>query len=202
MELLVVIVIVAVLAGFAAPAVNSVLRGSQMTQASQSVNDALNLARQSAITLNRPVELRFFKFIDQSAPGQTVAVVQAFQLFELRDDGLFVPRGKLVRLPPSVIVDSGSDLSTIFEDGNGSSRLQTGTDAAMQRLLRSKGSYEFVGIRFRTDGGTDLDYSKQWFLTLHDARPGDGVQDVKAVPNFVTFQVDPVSGIARSFRPS
>src|SRR5438128_1445985 len=69
-ELLVVVGIMVVIMAFALPAVNSVLRGSQITQTGQMVCDQLALARQAALSKNHPIEVRFYQFGEPEIPGE------------------------------------------------------------------------------------------------------------------------------------
>jgi hypothetical protein len=58
-------------------------------------------------------------------------------------------------------------------------------------------------MHFTASGATDLlptgGPSGSWFLTLHAETKGDGLSIPP--PNFVTIQVDPVSGTLEFFRP-
>ena len=63
-ELLVVITIIAIIAGFAVPAVTGIMRGSALTQASQLLTDQLSMGRQLALSKNRAVEVRIYKYAD------------------------------------------------------------------------------------------------------------------------------------------
>ena len=49
-ELLVVLVIIGIIIGFTAPAFNSALHGSQLTQGAQMLSDQLVVARQTALS--------------------------------------------------------------------------------------------------------------------------------------------------------
>ena len=69
-ELLVVIAVIAIVAGYAVPAVTTMLKGSQLTQGSQMVVDQIALARQTALSRNRSVEVRFYKYADPETPGE------------------------------------------------------------------------------------------------------------------------------------
>ena len=69
-ELLVVISVIAIIAGFAVPAVTTMIRGSALAQGSQNIADQIVLARQLALSRNRSVEVRFYKFGDSETPGE------------------------------------------------------------------------------------------------------------------------------------
>jgi len=61
-ELLVVIAIIIILATLSAPALTSVLRGSNLNRAGEMIADQINFARQTAFLKNRDVHVRMFMF--------------------------------------------------------------------------------------------------------------------------------------------
>src|SRR5688572_11545085 len=69
-ELLVVIGIIVILATLSAPAVNRVMRASQLTYAGSLLSDHLALARQTALSKNHNVEFRFYQFAEPGAQGE------------------------------------------------------------------------------------------------------------------------------------
>src|SRR5437867_461870 len=86
-ELLVVIAIIIVIAGFAIPSVGPMLKGSSLSYSGQGVSDQLGLARQRALTKNRTVEIRFYRYGDPDVPGEQVSSpasgkFRAMQAFE------------------------------------------------------------------------------------------------------------------------
>ena len=87
-ELVVVIAIIAIIATFTVPAATTILRGSALTQASQTLTDQISFARQRALSRNLAVEVRFYLYADPEAPGETVNTpttgqYRAIQLFEV-----------------------------------------------------------------------------------------------------------------------
>src|SRR6478735_1845667 len=96
LELLVVIGIIGLVATFAVPAIGTMINGSTLTQASQQLTTTLSMARQYAITKNRPVEVRFLKFGDPETPGESASdpktgQFRAVQLMEVLESGVAVP---------------------------------------------------------------------------------------------------------------
>ena len=195
-ELLVVVAVIAIVAGFAVPAVTTMLKGSQLTQGSQMVVDQISLARQTALSRNRSVEVRFYKFGDPEIPGEktddpTSGFFRAMQVFEVLENGAALPLGPIQRLPMNVIMHEGepstkTPLSTIITDqgANGRTRFtkaQVGQDPTAPELpgmpSADKKSYEYVAFRFLPDGSTDLaptgfkgdpkdTTSDSWYITL------------------------------------
>lgn len=198
-EMLVVLTIIIALSALVVPAASSVVRGSSITYAVQSVSAQFTLARQTAIARNRTVELRLYKSFDPNNPGADAANsdawrFRAFQLFQNAPDGTAAPLSKVERLPNQVIVDSGATLSTLVNDTTRT--LQTGSTTSLPGVGTS---YKYCSVRFRSDGSTDLDPTKQWFLTIHSLQDGDAMS--KPPTNFVTLQIDPVQGGITIFRP-
>ena len=207
MELLVVLAIISVMLGLVVPAANTMLRGSQMTQGSQMVNDQLELARQTALSTNRTVEVRFYQFADPQTPGETTGSpstgkYRALQLFEIQESGSAVALGKVQIVPPSIIIDSGATLSSIIGSGSASPAVPTLSGTQTVPIPRVGTQYNSVAFRFLPDGSTNLSptSSNQWFVTLHNLTDGDPVKPVPP-PNYYTVQVDATNGHIKNFRP-
>lgn len=201
-ELLVVIGIIGILSALVIPASSPVLRSMQLTQAGQSLSDQLALARQSAISKNRSMQVRFYRFGDSTFPGESEGdpssgKFRAFQIFEIREDGTPKPMGKMVRLPASVIIDRGSALSSIL---NQSQRPVASADDVPLPGIKQ---YDFAYFSFLPGGGTDLVEpglaDNPWFLTLHESVAGDNLAQPSA--NFFTIQINAYNGKLRVYRP-
>ncbi len=210
-ELVVVISIIAIIATFTVPAMNSILRGSSMTQASQMLTDQVSFARQLALSKNRAIEMRFYQFGDPESPGESVAdkgtwKYRSMQLFEVVESGVAVPINKIQRLPNTVVMNVTADLSTLI-GGPGQTPLSpTGKDPELPRGV--KANYKYVAFRFQQDGSTNLNATERWFLTIHnDAPPNyDKITELKDSKgqsiDFFTIQIDPVSGATKGYRPT
>jgi uncharacterized protein (TIGR02596 family) len=202
--MLLVIGIIGLIAALVTPAALSMVKAWQLTQGGLMVGDQLALARQTALSKNRSVEVRFYRFGDLEIPGESLSdpskgKFRAIQLFELAEDGTAKALGKVQRLPASIIVDSGATLSTILnQSGRPVAKLSSGP-----ALPRVGVSYEAALFRFRPDGSTDLiepaEPSKAWFFTIHNLADGDSL--AQAPSNFLTLQIDAYNGTLRTFRP-
>ena len=220
-ELLIVVAIIGVIAGFGVPALSGVLRGSALSQASSQLTDSLSLARQHAITKNRIVEVRFYRFGDPEVPGESASdplkgQFRAFQYFEISDSGVIIPVGKYQRLPDTIVMNPGPKLSTLLDDRLGRTIL-AGTAAFKKdvnpELPRGvKQQYDFVWFRFLPDGSTDLPPTGvkdsdsapngRFYITVHSL--GDRARtsgDTVPPPDFYTWQIEPVSGTSKSYKP-
>ena len=112
--------IIIIILGFAVPAATTIVKGSGLTQGSQMVGDQLGLARQTALSRNHPVEVRFYQFSDPDVPGEVggnpdAGRFRAMQLFEVPDSGVARPLDKIGRLPASIMMDAGATLSTLLD---------------------------------------------------------------------------------------
>lgn len=210
-ELIAVIAIIILIAGFTVPAATTILRGSALSQASNAIVGQMSLARQQALTRNRPVEVRFYRFADPETPGEDVdnpstGKFRGLQLFEVLDNGVSVPLDKPQMLPNSVIfayAEGGSvGLSSLIDKSSSREPRPASEDTAAPRLPRGvEKKYEFVSFRFLQDGSTDLTPTETWYVTLIGLTDRLKAPD-QPPPNFFTVQVDPVSGSARTFRPT
>lgn len=200
LELLVVIAIIGILAGLVAVSTGG-MRGNQLTQAGQMITGELSLARQTATSRNRSIEVRFLRLSDPANPDPAQSSrFRAIQTFQVEESGAVKPLGKLRRLPGGVIIDSGLALSTILDPASRTARTGAHSSPAMG------GDYEYFSVRFRPDGSTDLPpisggVNQLWYLTLHGETAGDNLGAGDLPPNFWTIQIDPVTGTTRNHRP-
>jgi uncharacterized protein (TIGR02596 family) len=200
MELLIVIAMMGIVATMVTPVCVATLRGMQLTTGARKFSDQLKYARQQALAKNRSVEVRFYQYSDpeqgENVGPSSLAKYRAIQLFEISDDpntsgDTYIAVGKIVQLPPSIILDQGSTLSSIIPVVALSGTLS---------IPRVGTKYNFSKFRFRSDGSTDLPRgSGLQFLTLHDAASGDSLVNIP--PNYVTLQIDPSNGHITTHRP-
>ena len=222
-ELLVVIAVIAIVAGYAVPAVTSMLKGSQLTQGSQMVVDQIALARQTALSRNRSVEVRFYKYADPETPGEDQKksdtwLMHGIQVFEILDNGAALPLGAVQRLPTNVIIHQGKLSSLIDGRTTSADKFTKPTDSdpgipGMDAGVNVKEQYVYAGFRFLPDGSTDLPPTgtvtqptgDSWYITLVNPKDaGATALGVKAgeAANYFTLQIDPVTGSTRSYRPN
>lgn len=204
-ELLLVMVVISILMSIAAPAVSSMMRGSKLTQSGQLVSDQFGYARQTALSKGRPVEVRFYRFVDLDAQENPPGKYRALQLFEVLEDGTYVPLTRVFTFAgSSIIMDSGSTLSTLIGNASGTSTPPTrSTGSALKYEIPRVGlNYEAAAFRFQPDGSTNLtrqSASTQWCVTLHDVSKGDNL--TTPPPNFVTLQIKSLNGKVKIWRP-
>ncbi len=221
-EMLAVMAIIAIVAVFVVPAATSILKGSQLTQASAMLTDQFSLARQQALTKNTMVEVRLIRFSDPEQPGETLTnpttgKFRALQLMQVLPSGVAVPLSgsKVQMLPTSITMSSGTSgggnqpFSTLLPASGGSATsggpqyvaTPASSDPDMPRNV--KNNYNFYAFRFLPDGSTNLLPTSQWYVTLLNINDQTKLttMGIQAI-NFFTLQLDPVSGSTRSYRPT
>jgi len=201
LELAIVISIIAVIAAFAVPAVATMLNGTILNQASQTLTAELTLARQFATSRNRAVEVRFLWFRDPEIPADSGGF-HGIQLMEVQPSGVSVPLGKVELFPNAVALCADSRSSLLDPAGTPPQvpRLPVAsTDPSLPRGINQ--NYQIVSFRFLPDGSTTLAASQNWFATIISSKDQNkGGTQLPA--NFFTLQIDPVNGSTRGFRPN
>jgi uncharacterized protein (TIGR02596 family) len=191
-ELLVVVAIISVLGLLAMQGLNSSLRASRLTAASDALTSVLLAARQQAIAANNDAEVRFYRY----AAGGEPARFRAAQAFVYRADGSARAAGRLVKLPEGIAIAEDESLSSLLEP----SREKSWSTEPKPSLANVGTSYDTRVVRFRADGSTDLaPFGTPWFVSVVAA--GDADQAGALPANFATIQIDPVTGRLRTFRP-
>jgi len=198
-ELLVVIAVIALIAGLAIPAIEPMMKGSKLTTASDNVKFNLAAWRQQAIAENAPVEIRFLRYIDPTMPGQREAY-RGYQAGRFRQrqtssgsgDFVFDPIGNVQKLPDGVVFSSQDQLSSLLT----SEKVREGNHEFM---VEGQENLPFKSFSFRPDGSTEL--SKRagdaWFITIVQER--DDEQSNPNPDNFYTLQIDAFNGSVRSY---
>ena len=209
-ELIIVISVIVIIAAFTLPAMNTVLKGSQLSQGAGLIIGQLNIARQQAIARNKPVEVRFYRFADPEVPGEDVTTpatgkFRAMQLFQVQASGVALPIDKLQTLPGGVIFaySESKGLSSLIDKNTAYAPKKPGLDdKGAPRLPRGVDfNYEYLSFKFLQDGSTDRSPTGQWFITLVGLNEKIISPEVPP-PNFFTVQVDPVSGVTKTYRPN
>ena len=226
-EMLVVMGIIVLMGSLIVPAVSGSLKGTALNQSSQTLLAAFNNAQQTALAKGQTMELRVFLTLDPDAsnastgtpptPGQANSSspykIRAVQLYAVQTNPnpgqsaaalIYTPLTKLDFLPSSIIIDSGTTLSSLCNATAYPTLGETGAPTTSvspthPSLPRVKTNYSYYKIDFRADGTTSLNPNVSWFLTLHALSSGDVMTSPPS--NFYTVELDPVQGSTRSFRP-
>jgi uncharacterized protein (TIGR02596 family) len=193
-ELLAVISIMAIFAAFTLPSFISLVRDFNIGDGGSRTVDALNVARQAAMSRNQTVEVRFY--CDANNNNQYDSIVS------------LIPAGtttnwltKPTFLPTSVVFDTNSAFSPLITAAfvtGASVPTPAGTDNSTSTPLSVRGN-SYVAFHFRADGSTDLGNATTWCLTVYNPAS----QPVGTLPanNYVTILLDPVAGRTRIYQP-
>lgn len=219
-ELIVVVGIIVTLSALAMPALNTVLKGSNLTQSASTLTAQISGARQQALSRNKPVEVRFYMYADPNLPGEVDTDEEtwkfhAIQVFEISETGVAFALAKVQRFPVGVVLSRTALSAPEFYEEGSTRRLEPNRKTDPQIVPPKKGgsakdgyTYKYVAFRFQPDGSTNLPPTRSWYVTLHAETDTAKIEDsknpsgVKAPPNFFTLQVDPVSGTTRAYRPA
>lgn len=198
-ELLVVIAVIALIAGLAIPAIEPMMKGSKITTAADGVKFNLAAWRQQAIAENAPIEVRFLRYVDPTVPGQREAY-RGYQAGRFRQrqtesgggDFIFDPIGNVQKLPEGIVFSDQQQLSSLLTN----EKVREGTH---EFFVEGQQELPFKSFSFRPDGSTELGKraGDAWFLTIVLER--DDEQANSNPDNFVTLQIDAYNGAVRSY---
>jgi len=199
-ELLTVVAIIALLAVLITPAINSISSGTSLTVSAATVTDTLNLARQTALSKNRPVEVRFLKV---PAANRTVAdgasnfVYRAIALYQISDSGP-VELSRIIYLQPNIQLSDSDTFGTLLK------YLPVST-MPVRAIDPAGATFSYSYFQFRPDGSTNLSAQAPaaggdaWHTMIYSANtPPKGTTPPK---NYITLQLDPLTGRTRTFQP-
>jgi len=199
-ELLAVMAIIALLATTALPAMRGILDGVNVSGAAGMAEAELSLARQTAMSRNLPVEIRFYQHDDGTGlKWRQLAVLIPASASGLSSDQWITP-GKI--LPGNIIMEDSGDFSTILSKATAPSGGQTnapwtGTElASAPPSVRGK---NYVGFRFNSDGSSNLPSDQAWCLTLKN--PFTKAQGQAPAANYVALVLDSLTGRTMSYQP-
>ena len=181
-ELLVVITVMGLLVGLGAGGLMHFLRGRNTAAAANLVMQQIALAQQIALSASQQVKLEVIELPTPSADGANRFRMVRLQAFHPRERN-WMPYGAPLYFPQGVEVDTAR--STLFDaqrlepvDGVKAGGTTVDTRAAV--------------ITFYANGRTSLDPNGKHAITLEDPHH---------TADFITVQIDPISGRTRSFRP-
>lgn len=184
-ELLVVIAIIAALATAAVPAFNKLVMAGRLAAGGRMLIDEITFARQTALSRNLPVELRIYKLPKDNAPS--TSVWRGCQVFEMGSAGERSV-GNLKFFTEPVVITEDTQKSSMLT--------MTAQTPTKDVGPYSAASVRYVAVRFSPSGMAGVTNSNNYVtLVLEKDKP------LSEGANFVTVQVNPVTGTVRSYRP-
>lgn len=196
-ELLTVIAILGLVLALAAPPVAQIMRASGLANAGDQVVSALSHARQMAISRNRVVEVRIYKYKDSSDPGPgRYHALQLFLVEPTRTGSATNALGKKLALPSTTYLAESPSLSSLIAP-DAAVHI---TGASANHAISPCGlDYTAATFRYFPDGSTSLRPGAPLFLTVVPANTPD---DASVPPaNYATVVLQPDSGKPRLHRP-
>lgn len=184
MEMLIVIVILAILTGISIPAFIQITQSQELTNSGARLIDDWKSDRQSALTLNRPVQIRLFHGTPLGNGYQSVLLNQ--------DGTVDRPLRPFKKISNNITFLVSSNYSTLISE---SFDLTTGVATIQGNSLN------YTAFTFRPDGSTDLlpttAGGESWHLTLINRNTTGTILP----ENFLTIQIDSQTGSTTSYRP-
>lgn len=205
-ELLSVMALISVLAVATVPALRGTLDGINVSGAAGVAEAELLLARQTAISRNLPVEVRFYKYDDGSGEAWRLMGIVIPKAYSGQAADEWITTGKV--LPGGIAFEDTSEYSTVLSKASAPSGSDpvapwtTQESATAPKLLQNR---NFVGFLFNPDGSTNLpskdasDQSQAWCFTLKNPR-SQAVANAPAA-NYVSIVVDSLTGRTIAYQP-
>jgi uncharacterized protein (TIGR02596 family) len=201
-ELMTVLTIMAILLTLVGPSLIQSLQDTSLGRAAALIQNNLKAAHQYALSLQNPVYVRFYSYIDPTIPNSTQQY-RAIQLIESVPQPANPSSSTLVFLTPITTLPAPNIIIPNGLGSTGYSTLLTLTSATYSSRtptttppIPGVSAYTYVQFLFLPNGQTNLSPpTSLWYVTV-----ASSTQATTPV-NFYTIQVDPLSGKITFFRP-
>ena len=194
-EMMVVIAIIVLLGALAVPALSSLMTSYNLGNTAQAISGQLNYARQSALTSNDAIQVRFYQLTDAVHSSQVT--YRAIQCFQETDNGT-IPLTKPNIFPPGIVISNNTAVSTLFAG--------YGMTSANGPLLPITQNASYLYFRYRPNGQTDLTPQvgsngtpASPCITCYSETAPIVANGLPA--NYVVLQLDVINGTVRVFQP-
>lgn len=183
-EMLVVIALIIILMVFVAPALNSIVGGTNLNRAGQLIGDQLSFAKQEAVTKNREMQVLFFHLTNGATAGWRG--IRVFRIEQTTNGSTMIPATRLSVMPEGILINT-----------NLSPLLEADPTLGGTTNLPGYGNVPFAGIRYRANGlpGSTVGDANN-FVTLNSANVTNNPPK-----NYYTIQINPITGKVIVFRP-
>jgi uncharacterized protein (TIGR02596 family) len=196
-EMLVVVTVVVALLAISMRGAKRSWEGQEIRASAGKLAGDLSLAALSAVKLNKPVQVRFYKYLSREVASPE-AQFYAYQLLTLRE-GSATPQWEqlyeLQKLEGTTVMSSQARFSSLLEKPQNSKPQE---DSFLLTTYVFMPGLQYCAIEFRPDGSTNLDpdVTTPWSITLIPARSAES-QDLP--PDFKTLVIAPATGAVRVY---
>ncbi|MCE0497451.1 MAG: Verru_Chthon cassette protein D [Methylacidiphilales bacterium] len=201
-ELLVVIAIIALMTALTMQSFQSYTRSFSLTTASAYLRDGLELARQTAVSKNSTVEVRFYQL--PASSSSTLSGYCAFQAF-LKGNltpPTYTAITAIIYFPRSIVLSTDSTKTSFLTlSGQPAAGSSPPSSATPISLPTCGTNYNYLYFCYTPSGGTNLSPTGSWFATLVPENAPTSTSNGGLPTDFATVQVDPVMGNARVYHP-
>lgn len=189
-ELLVVLAIIILVISLTVPSATRILQTMKLSQTGETLIGQLSFAQQRAISKNKSVQVRFYHLPKREDSAEGYRALWVLEATENANE--WIPISKSLHFNSGVFIHPDKLRSSILE-----MPLQIDTEGPFPEPV-SKASY--VSFCFLPGGGTDLETSDDWFLTLYAPKnpEKESPDDLK---NYFTIGIQPRTGSLRVYRP-
>ncbi len=226
--MLVVLAIMAILTALAVPATTGLMQSYQVNVAGQLVTSQLALARQTALTTNHAVQVRFYYLPDYGqsfvAPPAVYRGIQCFEVGDIAPNSNtttpnLIPLSKPNYFPQPIIgVSNNASSSSIVSMANqqqfspllNQAPATPSSSAGDPSLAGYAYNYKYLAVTFSPGGATNLSdgsispgpaANNVVSFTVETAKPLTTGSAAGLPANYVTISIDPVTGTLRVYRP-
>lgn len=191
-EILVVVTIISMLMAIGVTGFRKSWESQEIRASAMKLASDLALASQISAKLSRPVEMRFYKFMDP-AIASPQPQFRAYQIVE-RDavTDLVHPLYEAQRFEGTTVLSSYKKFSTLLFGRSIPRKESEDPEVGL-------GDYEYVSVEFRPDGTTNLepDVNEPWTLTLGPVR---WLDDPGVTPkDYQCLGIDPRTGVVKMY---
>ncbi|MDD5350193.1 MAG: Verru_Chthon cassette protein D [Chthoniobacteraceae bacterium] len=195
-EILLVLSIASILMTLSVSSVQKMIHSTDLTSSAVTVVDAFNLARQQALSSNHPVEVRVYKVPPKN--GTSLSGSSAFRalgVYQINENGPQLVN-KLIYLNGNTEIAATQSFGTLL--------FYAPSLTASLPGVASNSPCEYRSFQYHPDGSTDLNpqppsASDTWHVMIYNADkpPTDSMPPA----NYISVQLDPVSGRTETFQP-
>jgi uncharacterized protein (TIGR02596 family) len=196
-EMLAVVTVVVTLMAISMRGARKSWEGQEIRASALKLAGDISLASLTAVKLNRPVQVRFYRYDSPDVAAETPQF-HAYQLLRLREGSAtaqWEPLYELQRLEGSTIMASSPALSSLLDKPQKSNPQE---DSFLMGTYIYMPNLDFTSVEFRPDGSTNLDpeEEKPWTLTLLPSRETEA-QRIET--DFKTLVLTPATGAVRIY---